>query len=464
MRSFLSRHGIDIPHEKTFVTHVIPKVLEKVNNLIELKLKKAVYITVIVDLWDSAQMKDYGAVAVEIIFEDFSKKVFVIGIERMEGAHTAEGVRDLIQKIINQYNFDKSKIVAVVCDEGSNLVRLFLQMIEQNLESFKSEINWDWDGLPFSQFDFFEDMLEYDVDEDNNPIIDKNASIDKVDDEINDIVIEDIVPLETALKARMSLELVSEDNYEDNDANENDANDNDHYNLDGLNQLISTLELEIGSNKIKRFSCANHKFNIAFRNTVKSDKRLQKIIALLSKCSKSSHKSYKIAKVFQEKKNRLRGENKIRWSAIFLMLQCFHKAYKKGCFEQSKCPVSLADIDFYLELLLPCYRFTLLNQRKRSHIGDLIPALTILKKQYQYFAKADPKKKIFSENLISNIDKKFEYELNSGVYAVAAILNTPKLSQWYQYKSSSSIIERALLSMPQVTEDFKKENKSSQTA
>jgi hypothetical protein len=116
LRSFLSRHGIDIPHEKTFVTHVIPKVLEKVNNLIELKLKKAVYITVIVDLWDSAQIKDYGAVAVRIIFEDFSKKVFVTGIERMEGAHTAEGERDLIQKIINQYNFDKSKIVAVVCE------------------------------------------------------------------------------------------------------------------------------------------------------------------------------------------------------------------------------------------------------------------------------------------------------------------------------------------------------------
>jgi len=125
---------------------------------------------------------------------------------------------------------------------------------------------------------------------------------------------------------------------------------------------------------------------------VKSDKRLQKIIALLSKCSKQSHKSYKIAKIYQEKKNRLRGENKIRWSAIFLMLQCFHKAYKKGCFEQNKCPVSLADINFYLELLLPCYRFTLLNQRKRSHIGDLIPSLIILKKQYKYFARADPKK------------------------------------------------------------------------
>jgi len=198
-------------------------------------LQKAVYITIIVDLWVSAQMTDYGAVAVELIFEDFSKKVFVIGIERMEGAHTAEGVRDLIQKIINQYNFDKSKIVAVVCDEGSNLVKLFLQMVEQNLASFQSaEINELLDGLEFSQFDFFEDMLEYD-DEENNPIIDENASIDKVDNEINDIVIEDIVPLENALKLEMGSELVSEDNYDE----DNNLDDSDHYNLDGLNQLIT---------------------------------------------------------------------------------------------------------------------------------------------------------------------------------------------------------------------------------
>ena len=30
LRAFLSRHGIDIPHEKTFVTHIIPKVLTQV--------------------------------------------------------------------------------------------------------------------------------------------------------------------------------------------------------------------------------------------------------------------------------------------------------------------------------------------------------------------------------------------------------------------------------------------------
>ena len=45
-------------------------------------------------------------------------------------------------------------------------------MVEQNLASFQSaEINELLDGLEFSQFDFFE--------EENNPIIDENASIDK---------------------------------------------------------------------------------------------------------------------------------------------------------------------------------------------------------------------------------------------------------------------------------------------
>jgi len=74
-----------------------------------------------------------------------------------------------------------------------------------------------------------------DVDEENNPIIDENASIDKVDNEINDIVIEDIVPLENALKLEMGSELVSEDNYDE----DNNLDDSDHYNLDGLNQLIT---------------------------------------------------------------------------------------------------------------------------------------------------------------------------------------------------------------------------------
>ena len=41
------------------------------------------------------------------------------------------------------------------------------------------------------------------------------------------------------------------------------------------------------------------------------------------------------------------------------------------------------------------------------------------------------KKKTFTDLLIKNIKLKFEYEMSSEVYAVAALLNVLKLSLWY---------------------------------
>ncbi len=41
--------------------------------------------------------------------------------------HRAETIKAAIESIVNSYEFNKNKIKAVVCDEGSNLVRLFKQ-------------------------------------------------------------------------------------------------------------------------------------------------------------------------------------------------------------------------------------------------------------------------------------------------------------------------------------------------
>jgi hypothetical protein len=46
---------------------------------------------------------------------------------------------------------------------------------------------------------------------------------------------------------------------------ENEAND---YNLNDGNELIEDLTLLIGSNKYPRFSCVNHKANLAIRKTI----------------------------------------------------------------------------------------------------------------------------------------------------------------------------------------------------
>ena len=83
-------------------------------------------------------------------------------------------------------------------------------------------------------------------------------------------------------------------------------------------------------------------------------------------------------------------------------------------------------------LLLPSYQFALMNQRKRFHIGDLLPSLEILILHYEQLAAKNPKNKEFCNLLIKNIRKKFRYEFNSQVYAVAALLNISKLPHWHK--------------------------------
>ena len=47
-----------------------------------------------------------------------------------DGHHNAENIAKTIETIVNDYKFDKNKIKAVVCDEGSALLRLFKQIFQ----------------------------------------------------------------------------------------------------------------------------------------------------------------------------------------------------------------------------------------------------------------------------------------------------------------------------------------------
>ena len=54
-----------------------------------------------------------------------NKEYLVIGMEVLNGMHKGENIAEAINSIVNNYEFDKSKINATVSDEGSNFVRLF---------------------------------------------------------------------------------------------------------------------------------------------------------------------------------------------------------------------------------------------------------------------------------------------------------------------------------------------------
>ena len=99
-----------------------------------------------------------------------------------------------------------------------------------------------------------------------------------------------------------------------------------------IETIISEIEFEIGSNKVPRYSCSNHKFNISLRNTIRSAKRLKQVISILCAYAKKTHQTIRLAEIFRENKSMLRNENETRWSSTFLLFSFFTKLMKRTFF------------------------------------------------------------------------------------------------------------------------------------
>lgn len=121
-------------------TNLIPLLMDKLYKVIGQKLDDALVITLILDIWTNKLGADYIAVAVSTTNSCWHHEVFTVGMMLMPGAHNAETIKFAIQDMINKYEkFDKGKIQAVVCDEGSSLVRLFSQLVTDQSEMTEDE-------------------------------------------------------------------------------------------------------------------------------------------------------------------------------------------------------------------------------------------------------------------------------------------------------------------------------------
>ena len=115
----------------------------------------------------------------------------------MKGPHTAENVLVAIKEILDKFQFNKSKIAAIVCDEGSNLVRLFGAINSENsfylnhIDKDKDDPN-DHDYEP-SQLD--ESSDDDDDNEDDNDD-DNNDDGDDADENESNLTVEQSMSLE----------------------------------------------------------------------------------------------------------------------------------------------------------------------------------------------------------------------------------------------------------------------------
>lgn len=159
--------------------------------------------------------------------------------------------------------------------------------------------------------------------------------------------------------------------------------------------------------------------------------------------------------MFKIKSTRLRCEGKTRWSSAFLNLKSIYNANKKisNFSSHNDCPLTKENIEFYLQVLLPAYRFTIVFQQTSANISQVIPSLLSL---FNTWNKLALKKKYFSicNLLIDCFKNKFEYELNSNAYLVSALLNTSKLKYWYNESYSEHVVEKDTNAIVDVLKDY----------
>ena len=92
---------------KTFRNSTLPRVYDLMIQAIEKKLDHAKTMALITDIWSNKILADFLALGVLILNEYHRQELFVIGMESMEGNHTSEAIKGVLEDIINRYSFNK---------------------------------------------------------------------------------------------------------------------------------------------------------------------------------------------------------------------------------------------------------------------------------------------------------------------------------------------------------------------
>ena len=114
---------------------VITKEVEKV--LIEIKarastfLQEASKVSICADIWSKRGLTAsfLGITAHFFSRKDHKRHCLTLAVWRMPLPHTADHVRDLVHKVLSEWNIPLNKIMVIVTDNGSNMVAAFKKFV-----------------------------------------------------------------------------------------------------------------------------------------------------------------------------------------------------------------------------------------------------------------------------------------------------------------------------------------------
>ena len=218
-----------------------------------------------------------------------------------------------------------------------------------------------------------QDLIHELVDSDSEDETERTApsrklyTIKEVDEEL-DVSRQDVSSFQCAIQLDISSEPINLDSKLSNES---------VINFD--ENPLNVIDLEIGSTEIPRFSCMNHKLNLAVRKAISLHYELDEMLNDINKACARIRRSVKLSSPFREKRCRLRCENTTRWSSSFLMLEAVLRAFKKGLFvddsadEETTFPYRQSIIESYYLILRECHLLNLEFQKFDSSIGEVIP-------------------------------------------------------------------------------------------
>jgi hypothetical protein len=449
--------------KKTFKYKFLPKLVEKVKQKIDEKLKAAESITLISDIWSNPQMKNFLGLCACFMKRNFNTETLVLGMffnsmarmlkvffveltgmSEFSDLRRAEDIQDKVNEILGDYHFDKSKIRAISCDEGSNFVKAFASHErilcfdddddDDDCEEDREEEEEDnQDAVEEDDEEHEEDPCFEDVD--REVLLELNAiSTGRTDLVTREIGILSSVPCQPIT----NLQNIDESLYDD------------QYDLT-KGTPIRALTITIRTTIVARYSCANHKLNISIRQAVLEHEYVLDMLKTLSSFAATTRRSIQLSRVHRELKASLRSENDTRWGSSFQMIMSFIKANKAGVFtDEHECPYSIDDLSIYFQILYPLYKMNLVFQCTDSSIAEVVPLILLtIHGLLERMDLQDPAAE-FRDLLVHHLKAKFNYELNSKCYNIAAILKTSKLHTWIGRSFGREYFKKALNEISEV--------------
>ena len=113
--------------------------MSKFQNFVDTKLLRAQSVSLNIDIWTNRINADFLGVGAVLSYANFESELIVIGMDRMTGGHCAENIGLVLEKVVNVYKFDKTKIISIICDEASSLSRLIGQLDDHMFDEIVEE-------------------------------------------------------------------------------------------------------------------------------------------------------------------------------------------------------------------------------------------------------------------------------------------------------------------------------------